>query len=172
MPFIGEVRLFAGNFNPKGWLFCEGQLLAINQNQALFNLIGITYGGNGTTTFAIPDLRGRLPMHQGTGPGLATRPLGQRAGVESVTLTTQQIPIHNHMMLGSASNANTTGPSNAVPATIPIFGVRAYSNDAPQTNMHPGSLTPVGGSQPHENRQPYLALHFIISLFGTNPPQS
>ena len=171
-PYVGEIRMFAGNFNPAGWLFCEGQLLSISQNEVLFQLIGTTYGGDGQSTFRIPDLRGRVPIHQGTGPGLTARTIGQKAGVESVTLTVQQIPIHTHAMLGSTSNANATAALNAVAGTIPIFGVRAYGKDAPSTTLHPSSLSPVGGSQPHENRQPFLALHFIISLFGIFPSPS
>ncbi|MBO9624510.1 MAG: phage tail protein [Sphingomonas sp.] len=163
-PYVGEIRIFAGNFAPAGWMFCEGQLLPISENETLFQLIGTTYGGDGESTFSLPDLRGRITLHQGNGFILA-----ETGGVEQVTLTTSQIPSHTHPMLGSASNASTTSPVNGVPATIPIFGVRAYGTDAPKTTLSPQSVAPVGNSQPHENRQPFLCVNYIISLFGLFP---
>ena len=163
-PYIGEIRMFAGNFAPAGWMFCEGQLLPIAENEALFQLIGTTYGGDGQSTFALPDLRGRLPLHQGNGFVLA-----ETGGAEEITLTVNQIPAHTHALLGSANNASGASPANSVGATIPIFGVRPYGADAPKTNLNPSSVGPVGGSQPHTNFQPFLCVDFIISLFGLFP---
>lgn len=166
-PFVGEIRLFAGNFAPNGWLFCEGQTLPISENETLFQLIGTTYGGDGQTTFALPDLRGRVPVHQGNGLNLA-----EAGGVEQVTLTTQQIPAHNHPLVGSAANASAASPSGGVPGTMPEVATSAYGSDAPLTSLSPQSVSPVGGSQPHENMQPYLCVDFIISLFGIFPAPS
>jgi microcystin-dependent protein len=163
-PYVGEIRMFAGNFAPAGWMFCEGQLLPISENETLFQLIGTTYGGDGESTFALPDLRGRIPIHQGNGFILA-----ETGGAEEITLTVQQIPAHAHPLLGSTSNAAAASPADRVAGTIPIFGVRAYGTDAPFTTLHPTSLSPVGGSQPHTNFQPYLCVDFIISLFGLFP---
>jgi microcystin-dependent protein len=163
-PYVGEIRMFAGNFAPVGWMFCEGQLLPISENETLFQLIGTTYGGDGESTFALPDLRGRIPIHQGNGFILA-----ETGGAEEITLTVQQIPAHSHPLLATNSNAGTTAAANSVPATIPTFGVRPYGTDAPKTNLSPNSVSPVGGSQPHTNFQPYLCVDFIISLFGIFP---
>lgn len=170
-PFIGEIRLFAGNFAPSGWLFCQGQLLPISEYDALFNLIGTTYGGDGQTTFALPDLRSRVPVHQGTGL-TGSVPLGEQGGVETVTLTTTQIPAHSHVLNGSTATATTTSPGGAVPGTLPGVTTFGYGADAPPTTLAPQSLVPVGGSQPHDNLQPYLAVNFIISLFGVFPSQT
>jgi microcystin-dependent protein len=170
-PYIGEIRMFAGNFAPAGWAFCDGQLLAIAENDALFTLIGTTYGGDGQTTFALPDLRGRIPIHQGTGPGLNTRTLGESAGVENVTLTVNQSPTHSHPFIGTASNASATNPTNAVvasPSTIDLYRPAT----APNTNLAANALGITGGSQPHDNMQPFLCISFIISLFGIFPSQS
>jgi microcystin-dependent protein len=164
-PFIGEIRMFGGNFAPAGWAFCEGQLIPISENDALFTLIGTTYGGDGQETFALPDLRGRLPIHQGNGFVLA-----QTGGVESVTLTVQQIPIHNHAFLGTSSNANDANAVNNVVAQA-TAGF-PYLNAAPTVPMAPQSIGSTGGSQPHDNFQPYLCINFIISLFGIFPPPS
>jgi microcystin-dependent protein len=166
-PYVGELRMFAGNFAPAGWMFCEGQLLPISENETLFQLIGTTYGGDGESTFALPDLRGRLPIHQGNGGILA-----ETGGAEAITLTVNQIAAHSHALLGTASNASVAAPANNVPAAIPTFGVRAYGNDAPKTNLNPSSVSSVGGSQPHTNFQPYLCIDFIISLFGIFPSQT
>lgn len=163
-PYVGEIRMFAGNFAPLGWKFCDGQLLPIAENETLFQLIGTTYGGDGQSTFGLPDLRGRITLHQGGGFILA-----ETGGVETVTLTTAQIPAHSHPMLGTSSNASGTSAVGAVPATIPIFGVRAYGTDAPKSTLSPQSVSPVGNSQPHENRQPFLCVNYIISLFGIFP---
>ena len=161
-PYIGEIRMFGGNFAPAGWMFCEGQLLPISENDTLFNLIGTTYGGDGQSTFALPDLRGRLPIHQGGGFTLA-----QTGGVETVTLTVQQIPAHTHPLLGSSGNGSQANPSGNVLASSAILKLYALENaDAP---MASNSIGPVGGSQPHDNFQPYLCVSFIISLFGIFP---
>lgn len=166
-PFVGEIRIFAGSFAPAGWMFCDGQLLAISENETLFQLIGTTYGGDGQSTFGLPDLRGRMPVHQGSGLVLA-----ETGGVESVTLTSQQIPVHTHPLVGSAANASATSPAGGVPGTMPEVATSAYGSDAPLTTLTPQSISPVGGSQPHENMQPYLCVAFIISLFGIFPSPS
>lgn len=163
-PYVGEIRMFAGNFAPAGWMFCEGQLLPISENETLFQLIGTTYGGDGESTFALPDLRGRIPIHQGNGFILA-----ETGGAEEITLTVNQIPAHSHAFLGSTSNATDKAPSNLVPAASNIVGVFPYGTDAPKSNLQPNSISPVGGSQPHTNFQPYLCVDFIISLFGIFP---
>jgi microcystin-dependent protein len=167
-PYVGEIRMFGGNFAPAGWAFCNGQTLPISENETLFQLIGTTYGGDGQETFGLPDLQGRLPVHQGAG-----LTLGEAGGVESVTLTTQQMPTHNHTMLGSTAGATSSDPTNAVPASLPQQVNRtAYGLDPPPTTLSQSSLSPDGGSQPHDNMMPYLAVSFIISLFGIFPPQN
>lgn len=168
-PYVGEIRLFAGNFEPAGWSFCDGRLLPISENETLFNLIGTTYGGDGQSTFALPDLRGRVPIHFGTGPGLGNRFFGSSGGVEEVTLTTAQIPAHNHPLGASSALATLPGPGGAVPAQSRQAGVDLYLEDSPSVSMAPTSIGAVGGSQPHENMQPYLGLNYIISLFGIFP---
>ena len=164
-PYVGEIRIFAGNFAPAGWMFCEGQLLPISENDTLFTLIGTTYGGDGQSTFALPDLRGRLPLHQGNGFILA-----ETGGVEEVTLTLSQIPTHGHQKLGSTATAVSTDPANNVMARVAVAGVFPYGTDNPLTALSGLAVAPVGGSQPHTNFQPYLCLNFIISLFGVFPP--
>jgi microcystin-dependent protein len=164
-PFLGEIRMFGGTFAPVGWAFCSGQQLAISENDALFNLIGTTYGGDGQTTFNLPDLQGRVPVHQGNG-----FQLGQAAGVETVTLTTQQLPVHNHAFLGSLNQAGTTNPPTNVVGQIP--GGNVYIQDQTGVALNNQSLQPVGGSQPHENMQPYLTISFIIALEGVFPQQN
>jgi microcystin-dependent protein len=158
--------MFGGNFPPAGWMFCDGALIPISENDVLFTLLGTTYGGDGESTFALPDLRGRVPMHQGTFAG-QTFVLGEQAGVEQVTLTVQQIPIHNHALIGSNTPAVTQLPGGNVPAQSTG---QVYTSASSQINMYNQSITPVGGSQPHENMQPYLCINFIISLFGIFPP--
>jgi microcystin-dependent protein len=165
-PYVGEIRMFAGNFAPAGWMFCEGQLLPISENENLFNLIGTTYGGDGQSTFALPDLRGRLPIHQGNGFILA-----ETGGVEEVTLTANQIPAHSHPMIASTNIAQDTSPAGKIVGQIG-GGALPYIQDTTDSNMSPQAVTPVGGSQPHTNFQPYLCVNFIISLFGVFPQQS
>jgi microcystin-dependent protein len=157
--------MFAGNFAPAGWMFCEGQLLPISEYETLFNLIGTTYGGDGQSTFALPDLRGRLPVHQGSGFTLA-----QAGGVETVTLTTAQIPAHSHSFLGSSNAGGQANPAQNVVAKI-VAG-SAYAQDPPTAALAAGSIGNDGRSQPHDNFQPYLCVNFIISLFGVFPSQT
>jgi microcystin-dependent protein len=163
-PYVGEIRMFGGNFAPAGWMFCEGQLLPISENETLFNLIGTTYGGDGQSTFALPDLRGRLPIHWGNGFVLA-----ETGGAEEITLTVQQIPAHNHAFLGTTSVPNDTNAANNVVGQA--SGFFPYQNAPPPATMATGSISPIGGSQPHTNFQPYLCVDFIISLFGIFPTQ-
>lgn len=168
-PYVGEIRMFGGNFAPAGWMFCEGQLLPISENETLFNLIGTTYGGDGQETFALPDLRGRLPIHQGTGGG-ATYQLAETGGVEEVTLTVQQIPSHTHPLLGSTNAASSQSPTaNVVGKSTQVD---LFINAQPGDAMNSNAIPPVGGSQPHTNFQPYLCIDFIISLFGIFPTPS
>lgn len=161
-PYVGEIRMFAGNFAPAGWMFCEGQLLPISEYETLFNLIGTTYGGDGESTFALPDLRGRLPIHQGNGFILA-----ETGGAEEITLTVSQIPAHSHPCLATLSIANQSSPNNNVLAQSSAADL--YIEDAPDVNLAPQSISSTGGSQPHTNFQPYLCVNFIISLFGIFP---
>ena len=161
-PYIGEIRMFAGNFPPVGWAFCDGTLLPISENETLFNLIGTTYGGDGVSDFALPDLRGRLPMHQGNGFILA-----ETGGAESVTLTVNQIPSHSHALVGSVANGSQASPDNTILASSTV--ITPYAGRTPDAQMAPNSINPTGGSQPHENMQPYLCVNFIISLFGIFP---
>lgn len=168
-PYIGEIRMFGGNFAPRGWMFCEGQLLAIAENDALFNLIGTTYGGDGQETFGLPSLGGRVPIHQGTGPGLSPRIVGEFGGAAEVTLTATQLGGHTHALLGSTDPGSTPNPAGAVLATGST--VQVYRQTNPPARMAANALTPVGDSKPHENRQPYLPIRFIISLFGIYPSQ-
>lgn len=161
-PYVGEIRMFAGNFAPAGWQFCDGSLLPISEFDTLFNLIGTTYGGDGQSTFALPDLRGRLPVHQGNGFTLS-----ETGGVETVTLTASQIPAHSHPFLASTSNGGSVDPAGNVLATA--IGNSVYRQIAPTAAMAPQSIGSTGGSQPHDNFQPYLCVSFIISLFGVYP---
>ncbi len=156
--------MFAGNFAPAGWMFCEGQLLPISENETLFQLIGTTYGGDGESTFALPDLRGRLPLHQGNGFILA-----ETGGAEEIALTVNQIPSHSHPMLASADLASASSPQGHVFASGNLATVSFYGSDNPVTNLPAQAVAPVGGSQPHTNLQPYLCVSFIISLFGIFP---
>jgi microcystin-dependent protein len=158
---------FAGNFAPVGWAFCEGQLLSIAENPTLFNLIGTTYGGDGQSTFALPDLRGRLPIHQGPGFGV-----GQIGRAEQVTLTVNQIPAHTHPFQASSNQATSNSPANQLPAITQAFSIMPYGTYSPQVQLSPNSVSSVGGSQPHNNFQPYLCISFIISLFGVFPSQN
>jgi microcystin-dependent protein len=166
-PYVGEIRMFAGNFAPAGWMFCEGQLLPISEYETLFNLIGTTYGGDGQSTFALPDLRGRLPLHQGNGFTLA-----ETGGAETVTLTVAQIPAHTHALLATNNTAAGTAPATQVFAASSEVTVSPYGSDAPQIAISPQMVGSTGGSQPHNNFQPYLCVDFIISLFGIFPSQN
>ena len=161
-PYVGEIRIFAGNFPPKGWRFCEGELLPIADNETLFQLIGTTYGGDGVSNFALPDLRGRIPVHQGTSYFLA-----EQGGVEQVTLTVNQIPAHTHPLLASTNISTQTSPTNNVLAQSTAADM--YIEDVPNVSLAPNAIGPTGGSQPHTNFQPYLCLNYIISLFGIFP---
>ena len=173
-PYVGEIRMFAGNFPPVGWMFCDGQLLPISENETLFQLIGTTYGGDGESTFQLPNLQSRVPIHMGTQAGI-TYQLAEMAGTESVTLTTQQIPVHTHPHGCSDGNqaANTVDPTNAVASKSDIsqFSTAGYDNVS-QMGTPPLSSDAAGGSQPHENCQPFLCINFIISLFGIFPSQT
>ena len=166
-PFVGEVRIFAGNFAPRGWAFCDGQLLAVSQNDALFSLLGTIYGGDGRTTFGLPDLRGRVPIHAGSGPGLSPRRLGAKAGAENVTLTVNQLPSHNHGPIQASENSATerTASGNVTAESV----TRVYRDAATLSNMNTASLTNVGGSRKHTNLMPFLCVNFIIALFGIYP---
>lgn len=163
-PYVGEIRMFAGNFSPAGWAFCNGQLLSISEFETLFSLIGTTYGGDGQETFGVPDLRGRVPVHMSS-----NFPIGQMAGSESVTITTQTMTSHTHPFLVSTNLASTNQPGNNLLATTQSSTVTAYGTDAPQVTLSPNAISLDGGNQPHENRQPTLALTYIISLFGIFP---
>jgi microcystin-dependent protein len=165
MAYVGEIRMFGGNFAPAGWMFCEGQLLPISENETLFNLIGTTYGGDGQSTFALPDLRGRLPVHQGNGFILA-----ETGGAESITLTLQQLPSHSHPMLASLDNAGLNTPTNNLVGQV--GATQIYREVAPAVLLSNQACGLVGGSQPHSNFQPYLCVDFIISLFGIFPSQT
>ena len=169
-PYVGEIRMFAGNFAPNGWMFCEGQTLPISQNEGLFQLIGTTYGGDGQQTFNLPNLASRVPIHMGTGPDGTTYQIGEMAGVEEVTLTTQQIPVHTHALTGSTGNAAQANPANNVLASSTL--VKPYAAETANNAMAPTSIQPAGGSQPHTNVQPFLCINFIISLFGVFPSQT
>lgn len=169
-PFIAEIRIFAGNFAPRSWAFCNGQLLPISQNTALFSLIGTTYGGDGRTTTALPDLQGRAPMHPGRGPGLSTRTLGERGGVNAVTLTEQQMPSHTH-----AQGAADRRPRSLTPTASTVVteaGEATYKASGFNVNMAAEAISITGGSQAHNNLQPLLAINYIIALQGLFPSRS
>ncbi|HYI01268.1 phage tail protein [Hyalangium sp.] len=173
-PFLGEIRLFGGNFAPRGWALCDGQILPIAQNTALFSILGTTYGGNGQTTFALPDLRGRAPLNWGTGPGLTPRSLGEASGVESVTLISSQMPAHNHAIEASTNQGDQFSPAGNVPAVLINQSGQPENLYSPTPNsaMAPTSLSIAGGSQPHQNMQPFLCVSFIIALEGIFPSRS
>ena len=164
-PYVGEIRLFAGNFAPAGWAFCAGQMLSISENETLFNLIGTTYGGDGQNTFALPDLRGRVPLHWGLSYNLA-----ETGGTESVTLTTAQVPAHGHALRASTAAGTNSGPGNALLAAS--GSVNSYGSGNADQPMTAGALSSSGSSQPHDNMAPFLAVSSIISLFGIFPSPS
>jgi microcystin-dependent protein len=167
LPFVGEIRLFAGSFAPAGWALCDGQLLPISQFETLFSLIGTTYGGDGQNTFALPDLRGSLAMHAGTGPGLTPRTVGEKAGEERVTLTTGAMPAHAHLAFADAGNGTSPAPDGLRPARNAAGGL-PYGLGS-NSQLAPEAIAPQGGSQPHDNMQPFLALNFCIALQGAYP---
>lgn len=167
-PFVAEIRIFAGTFAPRGWAFCNGQLLPISQNTALFSLLGTTYGGDGKSTFGLPNLQGSVPMHWGRGPGLSDRVLGETGGVSDVTLPVSEVPPHTHTLGASGDDVNVASPANASPG---LASEALYRPDHDGVAA-PAAVAPVGGGQPHENRQPYLGLSFIIALQGVYPPRS
>jgi microcystin-dependent protein len=162
-PFLSEIRLFSFNFPPKGWAFCNGQLLPINQNQALFALLGTTYGGNGQTNFALPNLQGRLPIHTGNG-----HTLGEAAGSSAVTITQQTMPTHMHALQANTANGSQAGPAGALLSAY----LNGYTQPTDLRTLSPETVTNVGGSQPHENRQPYLVINLCIALQGIFPSQN
>ncbi|NTS76404.1 phage tail protein [Catenovulum sp. SM1970] len=166
-PFIGEIRYFAGNFAPRGWALCDGQLLQISQYSALFSILGTTYGGDGRTTFGLPDMRGRSAMHPGNGPDLTSRRLGQELGVEEVVLTTAQLPSHSHTL-----NASTDSGDNTTPVGDSLASERIFNSETPDAAMHPSSIGPSGQNAPIDNIQPSLVVNCIIALEGTYPSRS
>jgi microcystin-dependent protein len=169
-PYLGEIMLFAGSFAPRGWALCNGQLLPINVNQALFSLVGTTYGGNGVSTFALPDLRDRVPIHMGQGPGLSPRPRGERAGEAYHLLTLAELPAHSHGVRVSAATGTAVSPTGMFPAEI-LAGDPQYATTA-DVGMSPDAIAGVGGGQAHSNLQPYLGLNFCIALTGVFPSSS
>lgn len=167
-PFVGEIRMFAGNFAPRGWAFCDGQLLAVSQNDALFSLFGTTYGGDGRTTFGLPDLRGRVPLHAGSGPELSPRRLGSKSGEERVTVTVNQLPSHNHGPLGCTNDLGNVRP--AVGNVLALTTAEdLYGPGASPANMSAAAVSSVGGSREHTNLMPFLCIHFIVALIGIYP---
>jgi len=171
-PYLGEIRIFGGNFNPSGWALCNGQLLSIADNTALFALLGTTYGGNGTTTFALPDMRSRLPIHMGQGPGLSPYVIGQIGGEENVTVLTSQLPQHNHALQASILPVANSAPAGAMLGQLTSGQLYDTPPGAPDVQLNPQSLAIGGGSQPHPNIQPYLCLNFIIALQGIFPSRN
>jgi microcystin-dependent protein len=172
-PFLAEIRIFTGNFAPKGWALCDGQVLPISQNTALFSLLGTTYGGNGTSTFALPNLQGMAPMSAGQGPGLSFRALGENGGEPNVTLLATELPVHTHAASATTNPGSEVSPAGMAPA-VPGFsrGATAYSTGAGNTSLSSAALDIVGGSLPHNNMPPYLTLTFIIALQGIYPARS
>ncbi|NUO01700.1 MAG: phage tail protein [Saprospiraceae bacterium] len=168
-PFVAEIRIFGFNFAPKGWAFCNGKLMAISQNTALFSLLGTTYGGDGRSTFALPDLQGRSPMFWGQGPGLTDRVIGESAGEESITLLQSEIPAHSHALNGVNDTGNQSSPGGAFPARANLYKANPGGNPLVQMNL--AAVTPAGSSQPHNNMQPYLTLNMCIALQGIFPPR-
>jgi microcystin-dependent protein len=166
-PFLGELKLMSFSYPPKGWALCNGQLLPISQNQALFSLLGTTYGGDGRVNFALPDLRGRAPMHNGAGVAL-----GEKAGQEAVTLTNGQMPAHTHALTGTADLANASVPGGALPAAKPRGGMNRYAPAGNDTVMAASALAPAGGNQPHPNMQPYTVLSWVIAMQGIFPSRN
>lgn len=168
--FVGEIRMFAGNFAPRGWAYCDGQLLAVSQNDALFSLLGTIYGGDGRTTFGLPDLRGRIPIHAGSGPGLSERRLGSKSGSEKETITVNQLPSHNHSLQGSSDLAQDTNPAGNLAGRTTALDI--YTEIGPFAAMNSSTVTSLGGSQSHTNLMPALCIHFIVALSGIYPERN
>lgn len=169
-PFVAEIRIFPFNFAPKGWAFCNGQILPLSQNTALFSLLGTTYGGDGKSNFALPDLQDRTPMHPGQGPGLSLHDLGETGGSETVSLLESEIPAHNHTLMAANLNSQSTIPTNnSLGRGNPV---KIYSTGTPSTGMGSNSIAPAGGDQPHNNMMPYLTMNFCIALQGVFPPRT
>lgn len=168
-PFVAEIRIFGFNFAPRGWAFCNGKLMAISQNTALFSLLGTTYGGDGKSTFALPDLQGRSPMFYGQGPGLSYRDIGETAGEETVTLLQTEIPAHSHALNGVNDSGLQSNPGGAFPARANIY--KSNPGGSPLVQMNFSAVAPTGSSQPHNNMQPYLTLNMCIALQGVFPPR-
>jgi microcystin-dependent protein len=168
-PFVAEIRIFPFNFAPKGWAFCDGQLLPLSQNTALFSLLGTTYGGDGKSNFALPDMQGNAPMHPGQGPGLSLHDLGETGGSETVTLLESEIPSHSHGFVAAQSDGISRFPEANLAANM--IGVDGYASPGGVVQMSDNALTPAGGNQPHNNMQPYLTLNFCIALQGVFPPR-
>ncbi|MFC3679477.1 phage tail protein [Bacterioplanoides pacificum] len=174
-PYVAEIRLFAGNYAPTRWALCNGQILPITQNSALFSLIGTTYGGDGRSTFGLPDMQGRIPVHQGTGPGLSRRPLGQKYGAESISLLASQMPSHSHHFQVSSDSASAATPSNMVLGSVEspdAFYTMTPESGAALTQMNKNSTINTGHSQPHSNMMSYQAITFILSLTGIYPSRN
>ena len=169
-PFVAEIRIFPFNFAPKGWAFCDGQILTISQNTALFSLLGTTYGGDGKSNFALPNLQGNAPMHPGQGPGLSLHDLGETGGSETVALLESEIPSHSHAVNASAADGTTGIPSGQLVANG--VGVNMYTTTFTATMLNPNAVGPVGGDQPHNNMQPYVTLNYCIALQGVFPPRT
>jgi microcystin-dependent protein len=168
-PFIGEIRMFAGNFAPRSWALCNGQLLAVSQNEALFSLFGTLYGGDGRTTFGLPDLRGRIPVHQGQGPGLSARPIGRKSGAVTHALSVNELPLHGHVLAASTSPAGDQDPAGNV--TAASTSTNLYGDNAARS-MRANAVTNTGGSQAHANVMPFLCVNFIVALFGIFPSRN
>lgn len=170
-PFIGEIKMFAGNFPPRGYMLCDGQLISIAQNTALFALLGTTYGGNGVSNFALPDLRGRVPLHQGQGPGLSPRTMGETVGSETVTLSAAQLPLHSHAQVASTNDASAAYGPSAAPGKA-LAAAAFYGSGSPQVNLAASAVDAAGGNQPHDNMAPYGTLNFIIAVQGIFPSRN
>jgi len=169
-PFVGEIRMFAGNFAPQGWALCDGQLLAVGQNDALFSLLGTIYGGDGRTTFGLPDLRGRIPIHEGNGPGLSNRKLGAKSGQENVPLTANQLASHNHPLKASTNAGGESSPAGNITGASPSVDI--YAEENPTVALSPSAIASAGGSASHNNIQPFQCVNFIIALFGIYPSRN
>lgn len=172
-PFVAEIRIFPFNFAPKGWAWCDGQLMPLSQNTALFSLLGTTYGGDGKSTFALPDLQGRAPMHPDQGPGLSLHQLGESGGSETVTLLQSEFPVHTHALSASVEDGVQGSLTPGITVSGSVGGTMYHTNTSSSlVNMNPSSLAPAGGDLPHNNMQPYLTFYFCIALQGVFPPRT